>query len=181
MASTAEELYRAYLGSRFGMMRDAVLDEYEAFDPDPQDERRWRDTLISEHLQAAREGDTDALSRLTTLNAVCELPELTRLAFQGDGFYRIRVAETIWYMIDKLDVSEVAPPVQRAALDAAISAAQDVAEGDFASPPNDQVEWLLREGADVRETLVQRAAGRLAEYGRLSVQTQSPLERNPLP
>ena len=181
MESTAEQLYRAYLGSRFMMWREGELDEYEALCPDPQDEQRWRDELISEQLQAAHEGDTDALSRLTTLNAVLELPDLTRLASERDGFYRLRVAETIWYMIDKLNVSEVAPPVQRAALDAAITAARDVARGDFVLPPDDQVEWLLREGANVREALAQRAADRLAEYERLSVQTQSPLERTPLP
>ena len=181
MASKAEGLYRAYLGSRFGMSRDGVLDEYEALSPDPNDERRWRDELISEQLRAACEGDTDALSGLTILGAVHELPELARLASERDGFYRVRVAETIWYMIDKLDVSGVAPPVQRAALDAATAAAQDVARGHFASPPDDQVEWLLRQGADVREALARRASGRLAEYGRLSVQTRSPLERAPLP
>ena len=181
MPSTAEGLFRAYFGSRFGMSRDGVLDEYEALGADPQDEARWRGEFISEQLRAAREGDTDALSALTTLNAVRELPELTRLASERDGFYRIRVAETIWYMVDKLDVSAVAPSVQRAALDAAIAAAQDVARGDFGSPPDDQVAWLLREGADVSEALVRRAIGRLAEYGQMSPQTQSPLERSPLP
>ena len=73
---------------------------------------------------AAPECDTGALSGPTTLNAVRELPEPTRLASERGGFYRIRVAETIQHMVDKLDASAVAPSVQRAPSGVATAAGQ---------------------------------------------------------
>lgn len=96
MQNPARQLFFDYLGDKFGMWHDGVLDEYKQYAIDEEQEICWRKELIALWIERLSSTDLSAVITLARLKASEALPKLIRLADQGDSYANLLFANAIW-------------------------------------------------------------------------------------
>ena len=144
------------------MSRDGGdLDEYLSLGATPELESRWRKDMVNEYVRKAQAADEHALTNLVVLEAVEALPALAELVWKGDGFYRVRCAETIDQLVGfpRDATSEAGAALQRAR-----QSCREIAAGRFTAPGAVPRSVLELEGEeDPRSYVIERARRFLPE------------------
>lgn len=83
---------------------EGYLDEYQKYHVSKEQENEWRVEYIAYWKSQLSVEDTMPIVKLEIASAVESLPDLFKLAEKGDSYIKLRVANTIWSLINKPSV-----------------------------------------------------------------------------
>jgi HEAT repeat protein len=155
MVDKAKKLFFDYLGSKFGMVHDGILAEYEQYGVSPVQEDAWRGELIAHWISRLSPHDVTATVKLKIMKAQEALPDMLELADKGDSYAKLIYANALW------DVSHSGTPpaalrdVAKQAREMAVRLWREIVRGpivltenrDFQPPDGSEVTPYLRSWA----------------------------------
>ena len=96
MEERAKQIYINFLGRKFQMMREGVLEEYEGFGITEEKEDQWRSELIDYWQGILSSTDVDPVVKLSIMNATEALPQILAFAESGDSYSNLIYANCLW-------------------------------------------------------------------------------------
>ncbi len=156
----AKTLFFDYLGSKFGMWHDGVLEEYNRYGISAGQEAGWRAELVLFWVERLSAEDVLPVIKLSTLGAAEALPEILKFASQGDSYVRLIYANALWEISGAVTATGVSPEVIGQAQQTALRLWRAIA----AEPVVLTAAWDLKpvDGVAVEEYIKTWAAAKLA-------------------
>ena len=97
----AKKIFFDYYCNHFYLSRDREGDEYYKFGISREQEKIWRDQYISLWVSKLSTDDLEPLDKLRGSYAIEALPELIKMADQGDSYAKLMFADAIWSIKEK--------------------------------------------------------------------------------
>jgi len=107
----AKTLFFDYLGSKFGMWHDGVLEEYNRYGISAEQEAGWRAELVLFWAERLSAEEVLPVIKLSTLGAAEALPEILKFAGQGDSYVRLIYANALWEISGAVTATGVTPEI----------------------------------------------------------------------
>jgi hypothetical protein len=92
----AKAMYFEYACHTFFMAHDGVFAKYQAYGISEGREREWRAEFIAYWVSSLSTDDMTALNWLRNSKAVEALPDLLRMAGEGDSYAKLWFANSMW-------------------------------------------------------------------------------------
>jgi len=166
MNNQAKALFFDYLGSKFGMWHDGILDEYKQYNISPDQEAQWHKELIALWQERLSANDLSPVITLSRLNASETLPDILKFADQGDSYAQLIYANALWEITTASEHPAVSPEIIEQAQRTAIRLWRSIATGPIELAPNRDFrpfdgsktedflkDWAARNLARVKENL----------------------------
>jgi hypothetical protein len=129
MILSPKQIYCDYLGDKFGMWHDGVLEEYERHPISPNQEAEWRKELIAFWVARLSAEDVAAVIKLSALNAVEALSEILPYARQGNSYAQLIYANALCEIASWTDNPSLDPQIASQARQKALQLWQSIAAG----------------------------------------------------
>ena len=100
----AKKIFFDYDCNHFYLSRDRAGDEYKKFSISQEQEKIWRDEFISLWISKLSTDDLEPLGKLSGAYAKEALPDLIKMAGQGDSYAKLMFANSIWSIKDAKEI-----------------------------------------------------------------------------
>jgi len=100
----AKKIFFDYDCNHFYLSRDRAGDEYSKFGISKEQEQIWRDQFISLWASKLSTDDLEPLGKMSGAYAKEVLPDLIKIADQGDSYAKLMFANSIWSIKDAKEI-----------------------------------------------------------------------------
>ena len=163
----AKEIYFYFLGSHQHMERENVYERYKMFNISKKLEEQWRQELIAE--KCAQLPDVNVLSAFSTLHAYEAISTLIQFRNQGNGFFKCRLAETLFDIVYVTIVCQFPGNVD--SLQNGYESAKNICE-ELLEHPDQKSPFILNGSNEIvnEEYIKLRARANLERFRELSIE-----------